>query len=111
MVVRACREQGIICRIRTSPDLLDNVVRELALEHGVNLVDCDEIKSVSMLKVLLEEEIAHLELRLDPVHVLLNDLLDLVAEGLTPDSHLVKLGTDLLEQLYQETGGLDDVEV
>ena len=111
MVVRACREQGIICRIRTPPDLLDNVVRELALEHGVNLVDCDEIKSVSMLEVLLEEEIAHLELSLDPVHVLLSDLLDLVAEGLTPDPHLVKLGTDLLEQLYQETGGLDDVEV
>lgn len=59
-VIRRRLEDHIIGRIRTSPYLLDHVLRILSFQKANNLINRDEIERVAIVHVLLQEQVAHL---------------------------------------------------
>lgn len=101
VMVSAGGEELVVGGVGAAPDLLDDIVCELALEEGEYLVGGDEVEGVPVLEVFLEEEVAHLEFGLDHVHILPGDFLDLGPKRVGAHPQLVELAADLLQQLDQ----------
>ena len=81
---------------------MHHVLCELGLEELLNVVRSNEVESISVLKILLQQQILHFCLCLYPLHVNPRDCHDFFAKGLAPDIKLAELVTDIVEALNQK---------
>lgn len=111
LVVGAGRHNRVLRRVGTAPDLFHDVFSELGLQELKDSQSSDQVETVTILEVLLQQEVLHLVFGVDSPHELLRHSDDVFAKVLAPDLQLIELEGEVCQVFDQKTRTFDHVQV
>jgi hypothetical protein len=110
MVGAGC-EYHVSGGILTPPDFTHDMVSELTLQESFDLKHGDQVQSISVLKVLIQQQVLHLVFMVDLGDVLLDNAGDSGSQGLSPSLQLMEPVSDSIKDFNQQAGTLNWVQI